>query len=99
MVGMEEEDSLQEESFQDGQPRRQPRETERRRIPAGIHSREGGEFSISVSQVPPVDPIRPHHLDVFYSIPQGFTRGDEASEGKSYFPKSRNYPSEVITGS
>ena len=72
---MEEEDSLQEESFQDGQPRRQPREPERRRIPAGIHSREGGEFSISVSQVPPGDPFRPHHLDVFIQSPRASPGG------------------------
>ena len=92
MVGMEEEDSLQEESFQDGQPRRQPREPERRRIPAGIHSREGGEFSISVSQVPPGDPFRSHHLDVFIQSPRASPGGDDASEGKSYFPKGRNLP-------
>ena len=68
---MEEEDSLQEESFQDGQPR----EAERRRIPAGIHSLEGGEFSVSVSQVPPVDPIRPHHLDDFIQSPRASPGG------------------------
>ena len=72
---MEEEDSLQEESFQDGQPRRQPREAERRRIPAGIHSLEGGEFSVSVSQVPPVDPIRPHHLDDYIQSPRASPGG------------------------
>ena len=58
MVGMEEEDSLQEESFQDGQPRRQPREAERKRIPASFAA--GKEVSYQyVSHVPPFDPVLP----------------------------------------
>ena len=46
-----------------------------KRIPAGIHSLEGGEFSVSVSQVPPVDPIRAHHLDVFIQSPRASPGG------------------------
>ena len=46
-----------------------------KRIPAGIHSLEGGEFSVSVSQVPPVDPIRAHNLDVFIQSPRASPGG------------------------
>ena len=49
LAGMEfEEDVLQEDSFQDGQPIVQPREAEGRRILADIHSLEGGEISFSI---------------------------------------------------
>ena len=67
---MDEEDFSQEESFQDGQPTRQPREADRRRILAGIRSLEGGEVSVSISQVPPVDPVLPHHLTDFIQSPR-----------------------------
>ena len=97
MVGMDEEDSLQEESFQDGQPRRQPREPERRRIPAGIHSREGGEFSISVSQVPPGDPFRPHHLDVFIQSPRASPGGMMPQRASPTSQRVETSPSEVRT--
>ena len=72
---MDEEDFSQDESFQEGQPRRQPREADRRRIPAGIRSLEGGEISVSISQVPPVDPVLLHHLIDFIQSPRASPGG------------------------
>ena len=91
MVGLEEEDLLQEDSFQDGQPRRQPREAERR-IPAGIHSLGGGEFSVSVSQVPPVDPIRAHNLDVFIQSPRASPGGMMPQRASSTSQRVKDTP-------
>ena len=71
---MDEEEFFQEESFQDGQPRRHPREADRRRIPACIRSLEGGEISVSISQVPPVDPVLLHHLMILFN-PLGLRPG------------------------
>ena len=65
MAGMDEEDFYQEESFQDGQPAVQPREAERRRILADLRSLEGGEVSVFISQIPPMDPVLPHLLTDF----------------------------------
>ena len=72
---MDEEDFSQEESFQDGQPTRQPREADRRRIPAGLRSLEGGEISVYISQVPPVDPVLLHHLNDFIQSPRASPGG------------------------
>ena len=65
---MDEEDFYQEESFQDGQPAVQSREAERRRILADLRSLVGGE--VSISQIPPVDPVLPHHLSEFIQSPR-----------------------------
>ena len=67
---MDEEDFYQEESFQDGQPTGQPREADRRRILADFRSLEGGEVSVSISQVPPMDPVLPPHLTDFIQSPR-----------------------------
>ena len=70
---MAEEDYSQVESFHDEQPRRHSREANRRRgspaIPAGLRNLEGGEFSVSVSQVPPVNPAFPQRLSDFIQSP------------------------------
>ena len=67
---MDEEDFYQEESFQDGQPTGQPREADRRRILADFRSLEGGEVSVSISQIPPMDPVLPPHLTDFIQSPR-----------------------------
>ena len=69
---MEEQNSYQEDSFQDRQPRSRSRETSRRTESplnvAGLLNLEEGEVSVTVSSPLPVDPvIHANHLSEYVS--------------------------------